>query len=166
MVAAANDRLTSLYRMYGPIIYSRCARILGDRAAAEDALQETFIRVHRHLDKAPSSAEALTWIYRIATNYCLNEVRNRKLRPQSEPELPELPVTVANLDDVLADRDLVAQIILRCPKQVRSIAWLHYIDGLDQGEVARVCGVSRRTVVNRLAELAQNARQFITRSAS
>src|SRR5437762_3845020 len=70
------DRLTGLYRMYGPIIYARCMRLLGDRAAAEDATQETFIRVHRHLHKAPD--EALGWIYRIATNYCLNEIRNRK----------------------------------------------------------------------------------------
>src|SRR6267378_1378915 len=75
------DRLTPLYRTYGPIIYARCMKLLGDRATAEDATQETFMRVHRHLDKAPDSTEALAWIYRIATNYCLNEIRDRKRRP-------------------------------------------------------------------------------------
>src|SRR5450432_2184327 len=62
------DRLTALYRMYGPVIYARCVRLLGDRAAAEDAMQETFVRVQRHLEKAPDAEEALRWVYRIATN--------------------------------------------------------------------------------------------------
>ncbi len=157
------DRLTTLYRMYGPVIFARCARLLGDRAAAEDAIQETFIRVQRHLDKAPNSHEALTWVYRIATNYCLNEIRDRKLRPHGEAELAEAPGD--NFETVFADRDLVARIVRRSPEKLRAAAWLHHVDGLDQGEVARVLGISRRTVVNRLAEFATNARKFATRSA-
>src|SRR5450432_1789497 len=140
------DRLTTLYRMYGPLIYARCARLLGDRAAAEDAIQETFMRVQRHLDKAPNSNEALTWIYRIATNYCLNEIRDRKLRPQADGEAPDAAGHI-NLETVLVDRDLVARIVRRSPEKLRAPAWLHYVDGLDQGEVARVLGISRRTVV-------------------
>ena len=58
-IPMTEDRLTTLYRMYGPIIYARCVRLLGDRAGAEDAIQETFVRVQRHLDKAPDSKEAL-----------------------------------------------------------------------------------------------------------
>jgi RNA polymerase sigma-70 factor (ECF subfamily) len=164
MVAGADDRLTSLYRMYGPVIYARCVRLLGDRAAAEDATQETFIRVQRHLAKAPDTNEALAWIYRIATNYCLNEIRDRKLRPLADADPPELAGD--NLDALLADRDLVARIVRRSPEETRTAAWLHFVDGLDQSEVARVLGVSRRTVVNRLAEFGQNARKFVHRSAS
>jgi RNA polymerase sigma-70 factor, ECF subfamily len=160
----ADDRLTSLYRMYGPIIYTRCARLLGDRAAAEDAIQETFIRVQRHLDKAPDSNEALRWVYRIATNYCLNEIRDRKLRPKAEAELPE--IMGDSVEGMLADRDLVARIVRRSPEKLRAPAWLHHVDGLDQGEVARVLGISRRTVVNRLAEFADHARKFVMRSSA
>ena len=111
MVAGTDDRLTTLYRMYGPVIYSRCARLLGDRAAAEDATQETFLRVQRHLAKAPDANEALAWVYRIATNYCLNEIRDRKHRPVAEAELPE--TAGQSLDAILADRDLVARIVRR-----------------------------------------------------
>ncbi|HUJ59093.1 MAG TPA: sigma-70 family RNA polymerase sigma factor [Kofleriaceae bacterium] len=158
-----DDRLSELYRMYGPVLYARCARLLGDRAAAEDALQETFVRVQRHLAKAPDSHEALTWVYRIATNYCLNEIRDRKLRPRAEAELPE--TAGDSLERVLADRDLVAHIVRRSPEKLRAPAWLHHVDGLDQGEVARVLGISRRTVVNRLAEFADAARKFVRRCA-
>jgi RNA polymerase sigma-70 factor (ECF subfamily) len=162
-VNVTDDRLTVLYRTYGPMIYARCLRLLTDRAAAEDAMQETFIRVQRHLGKAPDSTEALRWVYRIATNYCLNELRDRKKRPQVESDLPE--IAGDSVEDVLADRDIVARIVQRSSDKVRPVAWLHHIDGLDQGEVARVLGISRRTVVNRLAEFADHARRFAGRSA-
>src|SRR4051812_616812 len=107
----ANDSLTMLYRRYGPFIYARCARLLDDHAAAQDATQETFMRVHRHLRKAPDSNQALGWIYRIATNYCLNEIRNRKLRPQPASDGPEH--AGEHLEAVLANRDAVARLIRR-----------------------------------------------------
>jgi RNA polymerase sigma-70 factor (ECF subfamily) len=158
------DRVTGLYRMYGPVIYARCRRLLGDAAAAEDATQETFVRVHRHLAAAPDAREALAWIYRIATNYCLNELRDRKHRPELVDALPERPG--ADIAEVLADRDLAARIVRRSPEKLRVPAWLHFVDGLDQGEVARVLGASRRTIVSRLAEFTDHARKFIARSAS
>lgn len=157
------DRLTELYRSYGPAIYARCRRLLGDGASAEDATQETFMRVHRHLAKA-DSREALAWIYRIATNYCLNELRNRKHRPEPHDELPE--VIGGDVAGALADRDLAARIVERAPEKLRVVAWLHHVDGLDQGEVARVLDISRRTVVNRLAEFAENAKKFAQRGAA
>lgn len=158
-----NDRLTELYRAYGPVIYARCRRLLGDDAAAEDATQETFVRVHRHLAKA-DSREALAWIYRIATNYCLNEIRNRKRRPEPHDELPEM--TTTHVEAALADRDLAARIVERAPEKLRVVAWLHYVDGLEQAEVARVLDISRRTVVNRLNEFSQAAHKFVQRGAA
>jgi RNA polymerase sigma-70 factor (ECF subfamily) len=75
------DRLTILYKTYGPAISIRCRSILSDEAEAHDATQETFVRVYRHLSEVPSDREALYWIYRVATNFCLNELRNRRGRP-------------------------------------------------------------------------------------
>jgi len=157
------DRLTGLYRQYGPVIYARCVRLLGDGATAEDVTQETFMRVHRHLDKAPDAREALAWIYRIATNLCLNEIRDRKRRPEPHAEIERSGRDVGAL---LADRDLAARLIDRTPAKLRVVAWLHHVDGMDQAEVAEVLGISRRTVVNRLAEFAERAQTFLVRSAS
>lgn len=164
----AEDTLTLLYRRYGPFIYARCVRLLDDRAAAEDATQETFMRVHRHLQKAPDPNEALGWLYPIATNYCLNEIRNRKLRPQATSAgsdgLDGLDIVGDSLEAVLANRDAVARLVRRSSEKLRAPASLHYVDGFDQGEVARVLGISRRSVVNRLSEFVENARKFLARS--
>jgi|SRR5215831_12090019 len=163
-----DDRLTNLYREYGPVIYARCRRLLGDGAAAEDATQETFMRVHRAIARAPGAHEALTWIYRIATNYCLNELRDRRGRPEPRPELLEgaPPGGDFGPEERLADRDLARRLIERAAPKLRSVAFLYHVDGLEQEEVAAVLGISRGTVVARLRAFATNARKFWRRSAA
>jgi RNA polymerase sigma-70 factor (ECF subfamily) len=158
-LAGPADRLTDLYRTYAPVIYGRCRRILGESAAAQDATQETFLRVYRHLDCAPE--QALRWIYRIATNYCLNELRDRRLRPLPCAELPE-PVS-GSLQEEIADRQLAGLLLERVPRKLRSVAWLHYVDGLGGEEIARVLGVSRRTVGKRLAAFRDRTRKYLGR---
>ena len=141
---------------------------MNDDAAAEDATQETFVRVHRHLAQMPDETREgrraiVAWVYRIATNYCLNEIRNRKTRPEPVETLPDQ----AGRDqrEVFANADLAARLIARTPAKLNAPAWLHHVDGLDQGEVARVLGVSVRTVANRLAAFEERARKFVLRSA-
>jgi RNA polymerase sigma-70 factor (ECF subfamily) len=162
-----SDELSRLYKMYGPFIYARCCKLLGDPAAAEDATQETFLRVERHLAKVPPrSNEALAWIYRVATNYCLNELRNRKRRPEPRGELAE-PLAPSlrpdRAEQAHVDRDFVRRIIDRVAGQVRSVAWLYHVDGLDQEEVAEALGISRRTVVTRLSQFAETAQKLARR---
>jgi RNA polymerase sigma-70 factor, ECF subfamily len=159
-----DQRLAALYREYGSVIYWRCTKLLGDEAAAEDATQETFLRVYRHLAAAPDADEALRWIWRIATNYCLNEMRNRQRRPELREELPEMPADAA-LERVLSDRQLVARVIARVDEKLRAVAWAHYVDGLEHTEAGRMLGISRRTVANRLAVFHERARKIIERSS-
>jgi RNA polymerase sigma-70 factor (ECF subfamily) len=164
-----SEELSRLYRMYGPFIYARCCRLLDDSAAAEDATQETFLRVERHLAKVPpNSNEALAWIYRVATNYCLNELRNRKRRPEPRAEPVEAPTPALRVDraeQAFADQDFVRRVIDRVAAKVRSVAWLYHVDGLNQEEVAAALGISRRTVVNRLAQFAEVSQKLARRLA-
>jgi RNA polymerase sigma-70 factor (ECF subfamily) len=145
--------------------------LLRDRAAAEDATQETFVRVQRHLASVPpGSNQALAWIYRVATNYCLNELRNRGRRAELHAELPE-PARDPDRDrldhgeEVLANRDLAMRLIDHIPSKLRAIAWLYHVDGLDQQEIAEVLGLSRRTVTTRLAKFSASARKLMLRFA-
>ena len=133
--------------------------MLRDDAAAEDATQETFLRVLRHLKKAPDDREALAWIYRIATNHCLNVLRDARRRTRDPDPLP----TSVHPEQALADRNFVAQALRGAPRRVSLVAWLHHFDGLAQGDVAAVLGISRRTVVNRLAHFARSLRRLAER---
>lgn len=165
-MSASDARFRELYRTYGRVVFARCRRILGDGSAAEDATQETFLRVFRHLAKAPDSEQAIAWIYRIATNYCLNELRDRKNRPQPSAQLETgaaRPDTSGkpSLEAALADRQQALRVITSLPEKLRAVAYLHHVDGLDQTEVARILSVSRRTVVYRLAEFQLRARRLL-----
>ncbi|MBL4634859.1 MAG: sigma-70 family RNA polymerase sigma factor [Kofleriaceae bacterium] len=168
--SAGNTELVSdLYKRYGGVIYSRCLRILGDGAAAEDAAQETFIRVFRHIQKAPSDNQALAWIFRIATNYCLNQLRNQSRRKEVSSDQADnhcMPPQSGerSLEKALSDRDLARRVIVRAGKKRRDIAWLHFVDGLSQEEVAEVLGISRRTVGSQIQRFSADARKFIERS--
>jgi RNA polymerase sigma-70 factor (ECF subfamily) len=153
------DRLTSLYERYGRAIYSRCNRLLADPSAAEDATQETFLRVYRHLHAVPDADEALRWIYRVATNYCLNELRDQKHRPQPADVTLDEPMD-DNPEGRLGDRQLAQRLVRAAPERLRSTAWLHYVDGFGQAEVAQILGVSRRTVVYDLAEFNRRAQKL------
>jgi RNA polymerase sigma-70 factor (ECF subfamily) len=160
------DSLTALYRRYGPAIYVRCRMLLGSESEAEDATQETFLRVHRHLDRVPDAQEGLYWIYRVATNFCLNELRDRRGRAQPASDLLEAAEEADVTEARLQDRDLVRRLVVRAHPKVRVIAWLRYADGFDQQEIAAILGLSRRTVASRLARFLDNARKFVRRSAA
>jgi RNA polymerase sigma-70 factor (ECF subfamily) len=159
-----DDRLTTLYKTYGPTIYIRCRSMLSDEAEAHDATQETFLRVYRHLDEVPGQQEALYWIYRVATNYCLNELRNRKNRPAVLLTPTDDVPSAHDLERRIVSRDLASRLIAAAHPKVKPVAWLYHIDGLEQEEVAKVLNLSRRTVINRLAAFTTTAQKLIRRS--
>jgi len=161
VAAMAGDRLAELYRRFGPAIYSRCRRLLKEDVAAEDATQEVFLRVLKHLESAPSDQAALAWIYRISTNYCLNVLRDKARHAEPVEELPEVPGEHPEVG--LIDRDLAMRLLMRAPESLRAPAVLYYVDGLEQQQIADTLGISRRTVINRLGDFTERARKYLAR---
>jgi RNA polymerase sigma-70 factor (ECF subfamily) len=159
---ATPDRFDDLYARFAPGVYARCRQMLRDQAAAEDATQEVFLRIHRSLDRVQGQRQVFAWLYRTATNHCLNEIRNGRLRPALVRSTPERVGPPA--ESRLADRDLVVRLVRELPEELATTGWLYHVDELEQAEIAEICGVSRRTIINRLARFAQQARAFIERS--
>lgn len=157
----SHPRAEALYRKYGAVIFSRCRKLLRDAALAEDATQEVFTRVMKHIETAPDDQMALAWIYRISTNYCLNVLRDRERQAQSVAVLPE--VAGHHPEAELIERSLALQLLARAPEKVRIPAKLYYVDGFEQEQIARALGVSRRTVVNHLNRFLSRAKEFVSR---
>jgi RNA polymerase sigma-70 factor (ECF subfamily) len=153
----AESDLKQLYGEHGPSIRAHCGRLLGDVASAEDATHEVFLRVGRYLGRLPEPGEMRPWLFRIATNHCLNELRSRGVRARTPPQLTH--TTTSNLEDVMAARNDARRFLERLPPRARAIAWLTYVDGMLQQEVAETLGVSRRTVVNYLNQVRARLQQ-------
>jgi RNA polymerase sigma-70 factor (ECF subfamily) len=81
-------RLVAPYRR---ALEVHCYRMLGSTQDAEDVAQETLLRAWRALDRFEPRAQFQTWLYRIATNACLDEIERRSRRPQPVDPLPESP---------------------------------------------------------------------------
>ena len=98
-------------------------------------------------------------IYRVATNHCLDLLLSKTMAHAAAPALTlEEP---QRLEDLLADRELVRKLVAQAEPREAEVATLHYLNGLDQGEAAEVLGVSRRTVVARLAAFLTRARAWV-----
>jgi RNA polymerase sigma-70 factor (ECF subfamily) len=160
-----DQRRAHLYRTYGRTVFAYCRRLLGSAHAAEDAVQETFLRLNRHPDRVPRDAGELPWIYRVASNYCLNELRNAGVRRKRGDEWGALARLTGHAADP-PDGPLMRELIRRLPRQLSTVAWLYFADGRDQSEIAHALGISRRTVVTRMAQFTAQARALLEEGAA
>jgi RNA polymerase sigma-70 factor, ECF subfamily len=156
-----NVDVEALSRRYGPMVLRRCRRLLGDDDEALDACQDVFMRVLQHrarLDlRYPSSL-----LYRIATNVCLNRLRERRRNPVTREEAVLYEIACADEPGGESEaRLLLARLFGRHPESSRTIAVLHFVDGLTLDEVATETGMSVSGVRKRLRALRASLTELI-----
>jgi RNA polymerase sigma-70 factor, ECF subfamily len=152
VVGTAID-VEALWDRYGPMVLRRCRALLRSEDEAMDVCQDVFVRVLERrvtLDGAyPSSL-----LYRIATNLCLNRIRDRGRA--AEPTDDSVLNSIACADDTM-ERSLARVVLDRLfgshPESSRTIAVLHHVDGLTLEEVAREVSMSVSGVRKRLRAL-------------
>jgi RNA polymerase sigma-70 factor (ECF subfamily) len=162
------SQVTRLYRELGPVVYRRCLRLLGDRAAAEDATQEVFVKLLRDMDRLNDRETVLPWVYRVAMNHCLNVRRDARRRGQDglAEDLEVVPDARAGGPDAYPDRQLAQAVLSRFDEETQAVAVGVLVDGMEHEEIAAVLGISRRTVSRKLGRFLENARKFIARTGT
>ena len=146
--------LESLYDTWGPMVLRRARAMLGDEQAAWDATHEVFIKVLGALPQFRQESSPVTWLYRATTNHCLNVLRDQARRAEvSHDDEDE-----ASTNPRHEDRMTLVAVLAQVPADLREIAVYYYLDQMSQDEIAAVCGLSRRTVGNRLVEFHEAAR--------
>jgi len=136
--------MRQLYLRHAGRLLGLAQRMLGDRAEAEDVVQECFLRAWRSLDRFRGDAAFGTWLYRIAINLC----RDRARRRAPTPSLLE-PGEAWQAPDVLA-REQLERALRALPVGYREVLLLHDVMELDHGEIAEVLGVARGTSKSQL----------------
>ena len=151
ILAARDPRETVLsgwYDRYGTDVLRLCCFYLGSRTDAEDAMQETFLKAWRHMDRfqGRNSCSPKTWLMTIACNTCRDHLR-RAWRKHEVPE-GEVPVTEQVSPE---DRDLILD-VLSLPEKYRSVILLFYLESMTMHETARALHISTATVSRRLSK--------------
>jgi RNA polymerase sigma-70 factor (ECF subfamily) len=147
------DRTTveDIYRRYGFQVERRCRRILGDTDEAADAAQEVFVKVLTRGAQFRGAAEWMTWLYRVATNVCLNRLRDRRTRAALlSQNADEVAPASAPRPDERAELRFLVELLAEIDETTREIIGYHIIDEMPQGEIAALVGLSRVTVNKRL----------------
>jgi RNA polymerase sigma-70 factor, ECF subfamily len=128
-------------------VYSLALRMLRNAAEAEDAAQEIFLRAYTKLATYDPTRKFSTWLFSIATNYCIDLLRRRR-------------ATIVDLDEVAfgvpsdaLDREqseAVARAINRLPDTYRLVTILRYYHDLSYDEIEDVTGLTETTIKTRL----------------
>jgi RNA polymerase sigma-70 factor (ECF subfamily) len=143
----------ALFRRWSGPLLRYLERMLRDRASAEELVQEVFLRVHRARDRYAPEARFSTWLYRIATNLALNELRRPRQRAPhrstDDEASPELEAPAPGADDVVDARRLgraAADELAALPEKQRAALCLTAVEGLSYAEVAEALDVTDKAV--------------------
>ena len=131
-----------------PRVLGYAARLLGDRAEAEDVTQEAMLRLWRMAGQwRQGEARVTTWLYRVVTNLCTDRLRRR--RGVGLDSIEEPADDAASAEDGLARAQRLAALqkaLMRLPARQRQAVVLRHVEGLSNPEIAAVMEVSVEAV--------------------
>jgi RNA polymerase sigma-70 factor (ECF subfamily) len=141
--------------------------MLGNTADAEDLLQEIFLTAHRKLESFRGESSLGTWLYRLATNQCLDYLRSRAARAGSLTDAIDEEPTLADAGSrSLAERTVtkmdLERALARLPEGCRAAFVLHDIEGLEHREVAQVLGIAEGTSKSQVHKARLRLRTLLT----
>jgi RNA polymerase sigma-70 factor (ECF subfamily) len=140
--AGDSDSFAEVYRRFGERMKSIAFNHLGNIADAEDAVQETFLKLHRAARGFTGEAAFSTWLYRILVNTCLDMIRKRRRRIREAPIDDELSFGRAGVAVDDAKRMTLHKLLAELPEQRRSVFVLFEIEGLSHAEIGEVLDIS------------------------
>ncbi len=142
------------YRNYGPMVYRRCLRLLGDDASASEAMQDTFVHLISKQSELKNQAPS-SLLYTIATHVCLNLIRTRARTDVSSAE-ERILLQIADQtrpDEAFAARDFLSRLFAREKESTAAIAVMFHVDEMTLEEIAVEVGLSVSGVRKRLRNL-------------
>ena len=145
------EAFEALYREHSARLFGLTVRMMGNRTDAEDMLQEIFMTAHRKLKSYRGDARLSTWLFRLATNLCLDHLRSKAARMTQatssldddnamEPASPSPGPVVGTVQAIDLERA-----VARLPQGCRAAFLLHDVEGFEHREVASMLGISEGT---------------------
>ncbi len=142
-----------LFRRWAAPLLRYLERMTRDSGVAEELVQETFFRVHRARERYEPQAKFSTWLYQIATNLALNELRRPRRRQAhrslEDEDAPPVPARQPASDEVVHARRIgesVEEELAALPENQRAALWLSAVEGLAYAEIAGALGVTPQAV--------------------
>ncbi|MGI4738178.1 MAG: RNA polymerase sigma factor [Janthinobacterium lividum] len=164
--ASRNVAFNQLVRKYQQQVYWHVRKMVVDHDDADDLTQDVFVKVFQHLHTFRQDAQLFTWIYRIATNECLNflQSKRRKFFLPLNDVGAELMAKLA-ADPALAGNEIELRLqraILRLPDKQRLVFNLRYYDEMPYEQMAEVTGTSVGALKASYHHAARKVEEYVT----
>lgn len=159
-----------LIRQYEKKVYSLCFRMCGNSEDAEEAAQDAFLALWRGIDRFRQESSLSTWIYRLATNACIDTLRRRK-KQSGSVSLDDEELFVDAVDTSPQPQETVehreAQKLLQeglsaLLEEYRKVLILREIEGLSYTEIAESASIELGTVKSRISRGRSLLRNFLS----
>ena len=151
--AGAPGAFEELYRAHAPRLFGLACRMVG-RTEAEDLLQEILLTAYRKLGLYKGESSLGTWLFRLATNQCLDHLRSRGARFAQETDAIEddLRASPSGTGPILGvlDRLDLERALTSLPAGCRTVFVLHDVEGFEHKEIAGLLGIADGTSKSQL----------------
>lgn len=159
-----------LIRQYEKKVYTLCFRMCGNSEDAEEAAQDAFLALWRGIDRFRQESSLSTWIYRLATNACIDTLRRRKKQSGSVSlDDEELFVDAVDISpqpqETVEHREtqkLLQEGLSALPEEYRKVLILREIEGLSYTEIAESASIELGTVKSRISRGRSLLRNFLS----
>ena len=160
------DAFDQVMRLHQKQVLMTALRLLGNMEDAQDAAQETFLRLYKSLNRLPDVLEMKSWLYRVTVNIC-NDVHRQRGRRKTEPLSGPEPVS-GHPDPEKAwsevERGRLVEMALRTlPEKERAAVVLRDVQGLSTREVAGILGTAEVTVRSQISVARGKLKKFTDR---
>ena len=163
--AHAAGAFEELYRAHAPRLFGLACRMVG-RHEADDLVQEIFLTAHRKLGLYRGQSSLGTWLFRLATNQCLDYLRSRgaRLSAMTDELANEPPPRGTSAGAILGvvDRLDLERALSRLPPGCRTVFVLHDVEGCEHREIAELLGISDGTSKSQLHKARVRLREILS----
>jgi RNA polymerase sigma-70 factor (ECF subfamily) len=162
--SGALSAFDKLYQQHGSRMKSIACNLMGNTADAEDAVQETFLKVYRNVKSFQGQSLFSTWIYRILINTCIDMKRKRRPQEVSQVEVPEKDAQPTSTVSNHPLRLTLEKLLGRLDSRLRHVFVLFEVEGFKHAEIAEILGVSEAASKHALFEAKRELRELLTKS--
>ena len=152
-----------LVERYQRAVFNLSYRMLGEAREAEDAAQESFLRAYQHIDRYDTSRPFKTWLLSIASNYCIDKLRKRRLTwlsiDEPLPPHPELNSKAPTPEEAVTggERNAAVHALLnQLPADYRAAVVLRYWYDMSYAEIAEMLDTTESAIKSRLFRARQS----------
>jgi RNA polymerase sigma-70 factor (ECF subfamily) len=165
--AGDEEAFAQIYEFYSTPIHRYVFRILGSPEQADDLTQETFIRAYQNLDRLGEDPNLSAWLYRIASNICLDALRRRKRitwLPILEHSDRDQEFTTDDFAPQVVEAEAVRRVLADMPPALSMTLVLRSSEGFACEEIAEIMNVPKGTVFSRLARAREQFARLYARA--